>query len=416
MRLLVFGHASHTGFGVVTEALGKRFLAAGVDLRVLAVNHRGNPIGGDYGSRVYPAAMFSDQFAGDISHAAIDGSLWRKFGDDWAADVVLVVGDVSSLTANIGRRGLTGPWTKVPVFHYCPIEGDNLTPAWKDIWAQIQPVAMSDYGAQQIGKLIGRVVPRVYHGVDAEVFFPASQTNPLQYKDSLLRSKDDAKRAFKFDPARKMILRTDRLVERKFYDRFITAMLPVLEADPAVDVVIHCSPVDDNLNLYYELDRVPVEMRGRILLTRAHDTYQGLPVEGMAALFNAADLYVSTTGGEGFGLNLAESLACGTPVVVTDWAADAEVVGPGGSVIAPLTDTYGEPVRYHSSYGMDWAVPDPKAFSVEVSRLLSKPATRKAMGQAGRLHVERNFSWDTAANEFMSLFEDANAGSARLAS
>ncbi len=415
----MFGHWSATGFGTVTEALGKRFLAAGVDLRVIAVNHRGNPVTGPMAGRVWPAAMWGDQFAGDISGLAIEGKLWRKLdsSDEWAADAVLVIGDMSSLRANMGQRGYTGAWTKVPVLHYCPIEGDNLPTTWKDVWNAITPVAMSDYGAQVIGGLTGRVVPRVYHGVDTASFYPASQTQPIVYNGEAIRSKDEAKRRFKLDPARKMILRTDRMVERKFYDRFLTTMAAVLEADPTVDVVIHCSPIDNNLNLYDELARMPMQLSQRIMLTRAHDTFTGLPIEGMAALFNAADLYVSTTGGEGFGLNLAESLACGTPVVVTDWAADAEVVGPGGSVVAPLTDSYGEPVRYHSSYGMDWAVPDPRAFTTEVLRLLGKPATRKAMGQAGRLHVERNFSWDTATAEFLTLFEDAlNAGSARLAS
>jgi glycosyltransferase involved in cell wall biosynthesis len=125
----------------------------------------------------------------------------------------------------------------------------------------------------------------------------------------------------------------------------------------------------------------------------------------MVALMNAADLYVSTTGGEGFGLNLAESLACEVPVVVTDWAADAEVVGPGGILVPPLTDSYGEPVRFHSTYGMDWAVPDPRGFVEPVLNLLAKPSKRRELGALGRSHVAR-FSWDTAAAEFLTLLED----------
>jgi glycosyltransferase involved in cell wall biosynthesis len=143
------------------------------------------------------------------------------------------------------------------------------------------------------------------------------------------------------------------------------------------------------------------------MLTNAHDTWRGLPVEGLAALLNAADLYVSTTGGEGFGLTLAESLACEVPVVVTDWAAEREVVGPGGVLVPPLTDSYGEPVRYHSSYGMDWAVPDPRGFVKPIVDLLTHPSRRRALGRAGRHHVRRSFSWDEAAVSFLTLFEDA---------
>jgi glycosyltransferase involved in cell wall biosynthesis len=184
-------------------------------------------------------------------------------------------------------------------------------------------------------------------------------------------------------------------------------MAPVLMADPAARVVIHCRPTDEGGNLLEEIGRMPPELWSRIGLTQAHDTWTGLPTESLVALINAADVYVSTTSGEGFGLTLAESLACGVPVVVTDWAAEAEVVGPGGVLVPPLHDAYGEPVRYHSTYGMDWAVPDARGFVQPVMDLLAKPHRRKAMGEAGRNHVKRSFDWEDAADQFSLLFFSA---------
>jgi glycosyltransferase involved in cell wall biosynthesis len=174
-----------------------------------------------------------------------------------------------------------------------------------------------------------------------------------------------------------------------------------------VDVLLHTTAARDELDLTQELLRMPVELQGRVKISGMHDSWVGLSTEGMVALYNAADLYLSTTGGEGFGLNLAEALACEVPVVATDWAADAEVVGNGGILVPPLHDSYGEPVRYHSTYGMDWAVPDPKAFVEPVLTLLNKPSRRRSMGADGRRHVAR-FSWDTAAAEFLHLLEDTD--------
>ncbi len=419
MKLLVMGHVSHTGFGVVTEALCTRFLAAGHDVRVLAVNHRGEPVRGPLAGRVWPASLFGDPYGGNISHSAIDGSLWRKLDsdDDWTPDAVLVVSDMSGLQGHIGRgTGLGGAWLTVPVIHYCPIEGDNLPLDWAGIWDQIHPVAMSDYGAQTIGALIGRPVPRIYHGVDTEIFRPVSPGEPIYFSGKAIRSKDECKVALGLDPKRKLILRSDRLVIRKFYDRLLTAMGMVFERDPDVDLLIHCRPIDEGLSLHEEVARLPERHHQRVILTGAHDTWKGLSTEGMVVLMNAADLYVSTTGGEGFGLNLAESLACGVPVVVTDWAADRETVGDGGVLVPPLADSYGEPVRFHSGYGMDWAVPDPRGFVEPILYLLSRPAKRRELGMAGRYHVKRSFSWDTAAAQFMTLLEEADGTAARLAS
>jgi glycosyltransferase involved in cell wall biosynthesis len=178
----------------------------------------------------------------------------------------------------------------------------------------------------------------------------------------------------------------------------------IARADPLVDLILHCRPIDpEGIDLVQELMRMPEDVRQRVKFTNAHDTFKGLSTEGLCTLYNAADIYISTTGGEGFGLTLAESLACGTPVIVTDWAADAETVGDGGVLIPPLMDTYGQPVTFHSSYGMDFALPDPVAFVQPTLDLLAHPGHRKSLGAAGRLHVKRSFSGDETAADFLNL-------------
>jgi glycosyltransferase involved in cell wall biosynthesis len=417
MKLLIFGHYSHTGFGVVTEALGAEFIARGIDVRVLAVNHRGEPVRGALAGRVWPAAMFGDAFGGNLSSKAIDGSLWRQLhgDDDWKPDQVLVISDMSGFQGHIGQK-VTEQWLSLPVWHYCPIEGDNLPVSWRDVWNRpggaesrtpFWPVAMSDYGARVISEHLGRGVPRIYHGVDSATFRPVSAAEPLAYKGKWLRSKDDCKTALGFRVTDKVILRTDRHVPRKFYHTLFQAMEPVFADDPNAVLVIHCRPQDEGGNLLEEIARLPKDYWSRVKLTQAHDTWRGLPTEELVVLMNAADLYVSTTSGEGFGLTLAESLACEVPVVTTDWAAGPEVIGPGGIVVAPLHDQYGEVVRYHSTYGMDWAVPDARGFVDPIRTLLDRPQRRRQMGEAGRRHVARSFRWSDAADQFVALFETA---------
>lgn len=419
MKLLMWGHFGHGGFGVVTEQLGAQFLAAGIDLRVLAVDYKGQPFKGPLYGHMWRADMYGSSHGTDLSGLAIDGTLWRKLDpmDDWKPDAVLVISDMSGFLGHVGNYAAT--WATVPVLHYCPIEGDNLSPDWAPVWQKFtddtgehrfaRMVAMSEYGATQVERLVGDRPPVIYHGVDSETFHPVSPAAPIVFEGKSLATKEACKAIFGMDPARKLILRSDRNVPRKFYDRFIKAMSYVIEADPDVDVVIHCAAEDEGGNLPLEIYRYPDEVRSRIRLTNLHDTWTGLPTEGMVALMNAADVYVSTTGGEGFGLNLAESLACGVPVVVTDWAAEAEVVGPGGITVPPLIDAYGEVVRFHSRYGMDWAVPDPRGFVAPVLELLARPARRRAMGAEGRMHVQRSFSWDAAAAAFIELIEEPDA-------
>jgi glycosyltransferase involved in cell wall biosynthesis len=49
----------------------------------------------------------------------------------------------------------------------------------------------------------------------------------------------------------------------------------------------------------------------------------------VAALYTAADVLLATSYGEGFGLPVVEAQACGTPVIVSDFTAQPELVGGG---------------------------------------------------------------------------------------
>jgi len=419
VKLLVFSHWSHTGFGTVTLELASRLVGLGVDARVIAVNHRGEPIRGVLSGRVWPASIMGDQFGGNISAGAIDGSLWPTLEpeDHWKPDVVLVVSDVSGLLSHMGQltQAKHDTWKDATVYHYCPIEGDNLPPMWRQLWDLVEPVAMSDYGARIISDHIGRPVARIYHGVDTDVFYPVSPGRPIRIKNSTLRSKEDCKLYFERDPDRTLLLRADRNAQRKFYPKTFEAFNLIAARDLNVDLILHCRPIDpgaDGPDLIQELLRLP-DIRDRVGWTLAHDTWVGFTRAELNALYNAADVYFSTTGGEGFGLTLAESMAAGTPVVVTDWAADRETVGDGGVLIPPLHDTYGEPVRYHhQTYGMDFGVPDAKAFVQPTLDLLANKRARREMGAAGRLHVKRSFSWDVCAAQFVDLFSQASEAAA----
>lgn len=56
--------------------------------------------------------------------------------------------------------------------------------------------------------------------------------------------------------------------------------------------------------------------------------------EDLAKLYTAADVLLATSMGEGFGIPVIESMACGTPAIVTDFSAQPELVGDTGWKVA----------------------------------------------------------------------------------
>ncbi len=87
----------------------------------------------------------------------------------------------------------------------------------------------------------------------------------------------------------------------------------------------------------------------------------------LAAHYATADVFVSASDHEGFGIPLVEAMAAGVPVVAHGAAAVAETVGDGGLVLA------------HK---------DPVALAGAVCRVLDDPALRARMVAAGRRRAE----------------------------
>ncbi|MBM4377465.1 MAG: glycosyltransferase [Deltaproteobacteria bacterium] len=109
--------------------------------------------------------------------------------------------------------------------------------------------------------------------------------------------------------------------------------------------------------------------------------------------FRRAAVSALTSGSENFGMAVAESLACGTPVVVTKtvpWARVAEF-GVGS-----------------------WVDSDAGAIARSLSFWLqSEPGKQDAVERAAIRFVEDKFSWRTAASRLLQHIESARAGAGR---
>ena len=117
---------------------------------------------------------------------------------------------------------------------------------------------------------------------------------------------------------------------------------------------------------------------GRILFTGE------FPNDQLPELYSLADAAVfPTVGEEAFGISIAEALSCGVPVVATRVGGIPEVVPDGGGLLVPPRDG--------------------TAIARVLREWLPDPARRRRMGEAGRRHVEANFSWDRIGERFETL-------------
>ena len=110
-----------------------------------------------------------------------------------------------------------------------------------------------------------------------------------------------------------------------------------------------------------------------------------LTPEDLAQLMAGADVLISTSEYEGFGLVLAEAAAAGTPAVVMD-------VGGVGDVIVDGVTGYLTPSG------------DVDAMAAKVVHLLADDGLRARMGAAARARAEQEFSVPTMVSRFVQVY------------
>jgi glycosyltransferase involved in cell wall biosynthesis len=100
--------------------------------------------------------------------------------------------------------------------------------------------------------------------------------------------------------------------------------------------------------------------------------------------YRLASVFVFPSSREGFGLPLLEAMACGLPVVASSTSAMPEVAQDAAMYIDPN---------------------NPEDLATKIIHVLENPGVKEKLVLAGKNRV-RSFSWERAARETVSFYED----------
>ncbi|MBI4570998.1 MAG: glycosyltransferase family 4 protein [Chloroflexi bacterium] len=241
-------------------------------------------------------------------------------------------------------------------------------------WARFYPFFMQELVARRMDRIItgsrasaGSVaelfrlpserVAVVYDGVDTDVFRPlelAKEPGGLLY----VGNSDDRNKGARFLLEALALLRDRPDWRLTVVDRPNAFLVPRLSAELGID---------DRVTLTGRIDR-----------------------EELVRLYNQAQLLVSPSLYEGFGLPAAEAMACATPVLATTAGAFPEVIEDGVSgVLVPPRDG--------------------RALAAGIERLLDDAELRQRVAQQGRQRIVDHFSWRNTAEGTLALYEEVLA-------
>lgn len=139
------------------------------------------------------------------------------------------------------------------------------------------------------------------------------------------------------------------------------------------------------------------DLRGRVGMTPNLTVLKGVPRPALACIMNAFDVHLFLSHSEGFGLPIAESIACGTPTLVTNYSSMPELVAGGGGMTVDVVD-YDTYVTWEN----DWANADIGDAADKINMIFSDPELYAKMRQdaAKNSYVP---DWNGVALQFRNL-------------
>ena len=328
MRILLHGNPpdANSGYGVQLGLFGPRIAALGHQVAFSANTRVNLPATTWRGHPVYSAGIMNhgmDSLAGHYQ--------------DWDADLLILLCDVWDFDPQTVALLNTAAWL--------PVDCDPLAAGDRAFLesSTARPIAMSRHG-QRMLEAAGKLAAYVPHGLDVGTFKPGGRK----------AARDELGLA----PGTFAVGINAQNVERKAIVQSLAGFAQFHWQHPDSVLFLHSTtvpwpspadapylpPVLESLGLTPEAVRI--ENHYDIVTCR-------IPAERMASWYNALDVLLAASMGEGFGIPIIEAMACGTPVIGTECSTMPELIPLGMGWRVPGIDVWKD---RHRAW---WRLPDP---------------------------------------------------------
>ncbi len=286
---------------------------------------------------------------------------------------------------------------------YCPVDGKiSGGPELKDLSRLDRLVVPTSFGRNMVRTELDRLgvvdpvqVDVIPHGIDSHRFFPYDDQNGRTGKErargELFPDRPDLVNDF-------IVLNANRNQSRKRLDLTLDGFARFsADKPPDVKLYLHSGIIDEGLNLSARARKLGISERCLpSVMTEHHPVVSD---EKLNRIYNACDVGVNTSLGEGWGLIAFEHGATRAPQVVPRHSACEELWKEAG-VLLPTT-----PLESADGNWFQGSATSAESLAEALERLYANRAFRDEKGDAAFRNSRREeLSWHSVALRFEDLF------------
>ena len=131
-----------------------------------------------------------------------------------------------------------------------------------------------------------------------------------------------------------------------------------------------------------------------------------VPYNKLTEFYNQSDVIVCATRAEAFNLPLLEAMACGLPVITTNYGGQIDFVNDkNGCLINYTLEEVKDDIAYE---GVSWAVPDIEHLKKVMREAFTNKEKTKEKGKQA-LEDSKNWTWKHSAQKALSFLKELNS-------
>jgi D-inositol-3-phosphate glycosyltransferase len=378
-----------TGFGRVSHSILEN-IWDDYEITGLGINYFGDPHPYDK-LKIYSAAIGGNSPFGE--RRLVDLVRREKY------DLIYILQDVWVIARYLKALKEISKEIKLPkIVVYFPVDADFHDPSWyEDFDLVSKAVVYTRFAREVVKKAVPHLeVDIIPHGVDHKKFYPIFSSRE-EAKKVLFKGFED-----RITPPEEsfIVLNANRNQPRKRLDITMEGFAKFAkDKPPGVKLYMHCGVVDASMDIVKLAARF--EISERLIISSVTRGIMSVPDERLNLIYNACDVGINTSVGEGWGLTNVEHAMTGAAQIVPNHSACRELFWDCGYLI-PVSLPY---TLDHTMTVGGLVSSDSVAAVLEAA--YSNPSQRERLAfRALNKFGNPEYTWENISARWKAVFEE----------